>query len=406
MNDASTEAATVGCTQCGGTIALADLVSDVSCPFCSTVQRLDPRWLDLAQQYAQVVRLHVNDFERSSKDAAVAKKSTDPVFVMIASGLALAMLLMTGLLLFVFLGYLSDARSTSATKVEPSAEVGREDSPTDSEWSGETVFALVVGIPLFVLLASLCIGAAVSATRERRALRSHRTLPPPKSMVAPKELTCPTCGAREELTTGLATRQCSHCGGSLAATISHMADSVWRLVVEARRHAAAIRAPGPYWRRTRAFARTCQLRVAFNNSQRWVGAQTLESWLGGRGRWSRDGWLAVFWPEEAPRLGPTTFVCGYSQGYPVAVEVLIVSNRHNRYTAVKIYVAALALPSEGTTSGNRSMAGYHHEGWLSSHPDPAERISWLIRGLCGQAQRDGSPPAPFLAPSRDPDHAG
>jgi hypothetical protein len=84
------EATTVGCNQCGGTIAVADLMSEVLCPFCNSRQQLDPRWLQAAMQYAHTVERQQADLERAKEEAAVAANAWDPEAKMAAIGGAMA----------------------------------------------------------------------------------------------------------------------------------------------------------------------------------------------------------------------------------------------------------------------------------------------------------------------------
>jgi predicted RNA-binding Zn-ribbon protein involved in translation (DUF1610 family) len=442
------EATTVGCNQCGGTITVADLTSEVHCPFCRSRQQLDPRWLQAAMQYAHTVEGQNKDLERAKEEAAVAANAWDWETKMAAIAGAMVGIPMIIIVVVTITGgpresledTPSDERATVTATSETDEHVepgGETETATQSRGDASsevatenTVDADGVGRPepdagsssrlmhdkivpalwlfgMFMLVAiPFGVASAVGKLRERGTRQRHRRVARPEVLSLAKQVACPSCGSSATITVGAAVHSCPHCGASLAATAEQMARGAWALAIAARRRLAGIRPPSPWWRDEKYFDASVRHQLQHptrgGQMQPWALAPHLAAALRGNDDIShRARWFYGYWPEAVTSgMFRGSFVWGYCRGYPVALDLVQGSRRQ---IVLKLYVAAIASPApSGWRSWNlevhRSLSGFHARGTLEPRLATVEAVAYVIDQLCLQALRGAFPPAPYVEP--------
>ena len=361
MTATTAEATHVGCTQCGGTITVTDLVADVTCPYCGHIQQLDPRWLDVALWYAECVERQLASLVRARQEATVAKHRPDTQeHIVVGVGL----MYLGGFLLFGLVSLLSSVAEGLAAGLAAAGVCG------------------LLAVPFWYAMRT--------EKKQKQQLREGaRSIATP--VLVPKTLRCSTCGAQQQIGAGRAVRACQQCGASLTATLSQMAWAGWQLALDVRRRVAGLRIS------------PLQHSQAPWGAEQWAAASQLAVAVHGQeGLHHRARWFHGYWPEdEAESVNEGSFVWGSCRGYPVAVHVYpFTCTLRPRF---EIYVSALAFPldqrsSWGTCWVARSLSGYRVSGLPVAGWPSLDEIARLVDQICELAQREGFPPAPYLEP--------
>jgi DNA-directed RNA polymerase subunit RPC12/RpoP len=393
-------AQTVSCVQCGATIRVANAATEVVCPTCQATTPVDGAWIEAAGDYGRNVEALRGELERRRR-AGLARQTEKTVsvlpFVLVIGGV-----LGTGI-----------AGSIIGQRV-------LAQGLTQTNW-------MLIG-GCVVVLAIIIVIAALAARAPGREHTETTGAFDEAALLGPKGIQCPSCGAHTEVDVGKAGETCSHCGSPLAVSAQEMKRIVWDANIAARTQAAATRPPTQFFNALLGYG-AC-IRAFGPQPIAWSQLPPLAQSLGGEigmhhiQRWMQGYWPAALPPEMLAHQG--SFMWGQHRGYPVAVCVAYltgptrsaedewVTRDHYVHSlghhaggigwprvSLLVFVSAVAIPEQDVSKTPeayfyRTSCGYIGMASFEYAEATTQALWQYIDQLCAQAQRDDSPPAPFI----------